>query len=264
MCAMNHSGRSGWSVRSVLSVFSVASVLSLSSVACSTTEAPTEPSSVVNVAPSRVTSVTVSGVNSFFQQGQTGQLAATVTLSNGFTENRAASAQWQSTNSNVASVSAAGLVTAGQEGEATIRATIEGVTGEYGVRVRYGFRAPDPAPGTRLPLPNEAGFVASLINSRPDLVARSCQDQGGTWELLDFVVDRLREKDLRWGYNGRRADPNFVARDEVAYHYGAGDSLNSRQTYAIDILGGHCGPNPTPAWFDVTDLGTIWLTRGRF
>lgn len=254
--------------RSSVSVFSVCSVAVLSaaafSAACSTTEAPTEPSSVVNVAPARVVSVAVTGVNNFFQQGQTGQLVAMATLSNGFVENRSASAQWQSTNGNVASVSGTGVVTAGAEGEATIRATIDGVSGEQNVRVRYGFRTPDPAPGTRLPLPNEAGFVASLINSRPDLVARSCQDQGGTWELLDFVVDRLREKDLRWGYNGRRADPNFVARDEVAYHYGAGDSLNSRETYSVDILGGHCGPNPTPAWFDVTDLGTIWLTRGRF
>lgn len=240
------------------------SVLSALSVACSTTDAPTEPSSVINVAPARTTAVSLSGVNNFFQRGQTGQLTATATLSNGFTEDRSASAQWTSTNNGVASVSAAGLVTAGDEGEATIRANIDGVTGDYSVRVRYGNRTPDPPPGGRLPVPNESGFVASLINSRPDLVARSCQDQGGTWELLDFVVDRLREKDLRWGYNGRRADPNFVARDEVAYHWGRGESLNSRETYSFDILGGHCGPTPTPAWFDVSDLGTIWLTRGRF
>jgi hypothetical protein len=245
-----------------LTILAVASLAALA--ACSTTDAPTEPSSVVNVAPSRVTSVSISGVNSFFQQGQTGQLVATATLSNGFTENRSASAQWQSSNSGVASVSAAGLVTAGAEGDATVRATIDGVSGEYGVRVRYGNRTPDPPPGQRLPMPNEAAFVASLINSRPDLVARSCQDQGGTWELLDFVVDRLREKDLRWGYNGRRGDVNFVARDEVAYHWGRGDSLNSREVYAWDTLGGHCGPNPVPVWFDVSDLGTVWLTRGRF
>lgn len=249
--------------RSFLSVCSVFSVTVLS-VACSTTEAPSEPSSVIAVTPSRVVSVTVSGVNNFFQQGQTGQAVALATLSNGFVEDRSASAQWQSSNGNVASVTGTGLVTAGQEGEATIRATIEGITGEYGVRVRYGFRTPDPAPGTRLPLPNEIGFVASVIQSRPDLLARSCQDQGGTWEWLDFLVDRLREKDLRWGYNGRRGDINFVARDEIAYHWGRGDSLNSRETYAIDVLGGHCGTNPTPVWFDVSDLGTIWLTRGRF
>ena len=209
-------------------------------------------------------SITVSGINNYFQRGQTAQLTAMATLSNGFTENRSTSVQWQSTNSGVASVNGSGLVTAGDEGEATIRATADGVTGEYAVRVRYGNRTPDPAPGGRLPLPNEANFVASLMQSRPDLLARSCQDQGGTWELMDFIVDQLRTKDLRWGYNGRRGDVNFVARDEVAYHYGAGPSENSRETYSIDIMGGHCGPNPGPVWFDVTDLGTVWLTRGRF
>ena len=226
--------------RSVFSVFSVAAVFS---VACSTTDAPTEPSSVVNVAPSRVVSVAVSGVNSFFQQGQTGQLVAMATLSNGFVEDRSASAQWQSTNGNVVSVTGTGLATAGQEGEATIRATIDGVSGEYGVRVRYGFRTPDPAPGTRLSLPNEFGIVANAFSTRPDLVARSCQTQGGTWELMDFIVDRLRERDLRWSYNGKNGNANDPAIDEVAYHWGAGPSEGSRDVYVVDIFGGHCGPN---------------------
>ena len=40
--------------------------------------------------------------------------------------------------------------------------------------------------------------------------------------------------------------------------------------YIIDIIGGHCGSNPTPIWNDVTDVtlnsGTIgrWISRGRF
>ena len=239
----------------------------VSAAGCSETEAPAGPSGLVTVAPARAVSVAVSGPAVLYQRGQTGQLTAVATLSNGFTENRTTSAQWQSTDTGVASVSNAGVLTAGNEGTATVRATVEGTTGEYSVRVRYGSRTPDPPPGGRLPLPNEAGFVASVINSRPDLVARSCQPESGgngTWELLDLVVDRLREKDLRWGYNGRRGVASDVARDEVAYHYGAGPSENSRQAYSIDILGGHCGPNPTPAWFDVTDLGTVWLTRGRF
>ena len=234
---------------------------------CSTTETPSGPSSIVTVAAPRVVSVTVTGTNAFFQKGQTVQLAATATLSNGFTENRTSSAQWTSSNTAVASVSSTGVVTAGNEGDAAIRATIDGVVGERSVKIKYGSRTPDPAPGQRLPLPNEEGFVRGLIQSRPDLVSRSCQPESGgtgTWELMDFIVDRLREKDLRWGYNGRRGLANDIARDEIAYHYGAGESLNSRDTYSIDILGGHCGPNPTPAWFDVTDLGTIWVTRGRF
>lgn len=233
--------------------------------ACSTSEAPAGPSSIVTVAAPRTVSVRVSGTSAFFQRGQTAQLVAIATLSNGFTEDRSSSAQWTSSNAGVASVSSTGLVTAGDEGEATIRAVIEGEMGEAPVRVRYGSRTPDPPPGQRLPLPDEFGFVSSIIDSRPDLLARSCQDQGGTWELLDLIVDRLRaDRDLRWGYNGRRGDVNFVARDEIAYHYGAGPSENSREAYSVDILGGHCGPNPTPAWFDVTDLGTVWLTRGRF
>jgi hypothetical protein len=192
-------------------------------------------------------------------------MVSRVTLSNGFTEDRTGSAQWQSSNNAVASVSASGLVTAGDEGEATISATFESQRGTLGVVVRYGIRTPDPPPGQRIPKPDESAFVAGLIRSRPDLLARSCQDQGGTWELMDFVVDRLRaEKDLRWGYNGRRGDVNFPARDEIAYHWGSGPDELSRETYAFDIILGHCGPSPQPGWIDQSDLGTVWLSRGRF
>ena len=44
-------------------------------------------------------------------------------------------------------------------------------------------RTPDPAPGTRLPLPNRSGVVNAAFAARPDLVRRSCQDHGGTWEF---------------------------------------------------------------------------------
>jgi hypothetical protein len=227
--------------------------------------APAAPSSPAVPSPPRVVAVQVSGAGSLFQRGQTTQLTATATLSNGFTENRTASATWSSDNTGVASVSSTGVVTAGNEGDATISATVDGQRSTMPVRVKYGFRTPDPPAGQRLPVPNEANFVAQLINSRPDLLARSCQDQGGTWELMDFVVDQLREqKDLRWGYNGRRGDPTFPARDEVAYHWGAGPDEGSRETYAFDIIGGHCGPTPVPVWFDQSALGTIWLSRGRF
>ena len=232
--------------------------------ACADSDVPPGPSAPAVPSPARVVSLAVSGPSSYFERGQTGQLTAMATLTNGFTENRTASSTWQSNNNGVASVSSAGVITVGDEGDANITATHDGQQASMTVRVRYAFRTPDPAPGQRLPKPNEAGFVAQLFNSRPDLVARSCQDQGGTWELLDFIVDELRKKDLRWGYNGRRGDPNFVARDEVAYHAGAGNSEGSRETYAWDVIGGHCGSNPVPGWIDMSDLGTIWLTRGRF
>jgi hypothetical protein len=212
-----------------------------------------------------VVGLAVAGGTTFFQRGQTAQLTARVTLSNGFVEDRSGSATWQSSNSGVASVSSSGVVTAGDEGQATISATFEGHRGDANVAVRYGARTPDPPPGGRIPKPNEEGFVASIIRSRPDLLARSCQDAGGTWELLDLIVDRLRnERDLRWGYNGRRGDASFPARDEIAYHWGPGADEGSRDTYAFDVIVGHCGPNPGPGWIDQSELGTIWLSRGRF
>ena len=240
-------------------------VLASFSVSCSTTDAPAGPSSPVNVSPPRATGIAISGITNLFQRGQTAQLTATVTLSNGFSENRSSGAQWQSTSSSVVAVNSSGVITAGDEGDATIRATFEGVSTETAVRVRYANRTPDPPPGQRLPVPNESGFIASIINSRPDLLARSCQDEGGTWELMDLIVDRLRaEKDTRWGYNGRRGDTSFPARDEVAYHWGSGPDELSRETYAFDVIVGHCGSSPGPTWIDQSALGTVWMSRGRF
>lgn len=231
---------------------------------CSQSDAPAGPGSPLTPSPARVVAVAVSGTGTFFERGQTQQLRAIATLSNGFTEDRTGSATWASDNSGVATVSPSGVVTAGNEGEAAISATIDGERGTMQVRVRYGSRTPDPPPGQRLPAPDGSDIVRQVFAERGDLLARSCQDEGGTWELLDEIVDRLRMRDLRWGYNGRRGDPNFPGRDEVAYHFGPGPSENSRDTYAFDVISGHCGPNPVPSWQDVTSLGTIWITRGRF
>lgn len=233
---------------------------------CSSTTTPVAPDNVVaqGTPPTPFSLAVSSPQPELFQRGSTVQLTATLTLSNGFTENRTSSVSWSSSNSAVASVSSSGLVTAGDEGTATISATLQGLSSQVGLRVRNAFRTPDPPPGQRLPKPDVSRFVRDFFFANPALVARSCQDAGGTWEFLDGLVDALRVMDLRWAYNGRRGDPSFVARDEIAYHAGAGASLLSRETYAWDIMGGHCGTNPQPSYFDVTDLGTIWVTRDRF
>ena len=130
-------------------------------------------------------------------------------------------------------------------------------------------RTPDPAPGTRLPLPNRSGVVNAAYADRPDLARRSCQDRGGTWEFMDYLVDKLREEDNRWAYNGKRGNANDPSQDIVDYHWGAGPSDGSTQVYIIDIMLSHCG-NPAPAWIDQTGVtaqqGTVgrWTGRGRF
>jgi hypothetical protein len=133
-----------------------------------------------------------------------------------------------------------------------------------------GGRTPDPAPGQRLPLPNMAHVVAQVAAARPDLLRNSCQEHGGSWAFLDLVVDTLRTYDTRWGYNWKRGNVGDPSMDVVDYHSGSGPSEGSTQVYIIDIIGGHCGPNPQPGWNDVTDVtysqGTIgrWTARGRF
>lgn len=131
-------------------------------------------------------------------------------------------------------------------------------------------RTPDPLPGEVLPLPDLSWVVDDVAYERPDLLANSCQDYGGTWEFLDLVVDRLREHDTRWGYNWKRGVVGDPSQDVVDYHYGAGPDEGSTEVYILDVIGGHCGPNPQPAWTDVTqatlDGGTIgtWTGLGRF
>ena len=78
----------------------------------------------------------------------------------------------------------------------------------------------------------------------PNALRNSCQDNGGTWEFMDRVVDALRQHDSRWGYNGKRGNPNDPSQDVVAYHWGRGADQNSPNVYAFDIIGSHCGPNP--------------------
>ena len=132
-------------------------------------------------------------------------------------------------------------------------------------------RSADPPPGQKLPYPTYgAAIVQRVASQRPDLLRRSCQDDGGTWEFLDLVVDTLRLEDTRFGYNCKRGNCSDPSKDIVAFHYGPGPDQGSQDVYIIDTIAGHCGPSPGPIWNDVTGItissGTIgrWTSRGRF
>ena len=85
--------------------------------ACGGTDAPTGPSNPAVPSPPAVSSVAVtSSTTSFITRGQTQQLAAMATLTNGFVENRSATATWASDNTGVATVSSSGMLTVGNEG----------------------------------------------------------------------------------------------------------------------------------------------------
>jgi hypothetical protein len=133
-----------------------------------------------------------------------------------------------------------------------------------------GGRTPDPSPGQRLPLPNMQHIVQQVAAARPDLLHNSCQEHGGSWGFLDLVVDTLRTYDTRWGYNWKRGNVGDPSMDVIDYHYGAGGDEGSANVYIVDIISGHCGSSPSPAWADMTEVtrqaGAIgrWTGRGRF
>jgi hypothetical protein len=140
-----------------------------------------------------------------------------------------------------------------------------------GLPTGTGGRQPDPPAGSRLPLPSYGFSVVQAVAAKyPNLLANSCQEHGGSWAFMDLVVDTLRTYDTRWGYNGKRGNSNDPSMDVIDYHHGPGPDQGSTAVYIIDIIGGHCGSNPTPVWNDVTDAtyngGSIgrWISRGRF
>lgn len=122
-------------------------------------------------------------------------------------------------------------------------------------------------PPAILPLPDASDVVDALAAERPDLLAASCVADGGNNEFLFELVRRLRRLDTRWGLNWKRARVGDMSQDVVDYYYGPGAPYEEAfDTYVVDVIGGHCGPTPAPAWIDVTALGTrnaMWTLAGR-
>jgi hypothetical protein len=137
--------------------------------------------------------------------------------------------------------------------------------GDAGLLLDAGFDAPSGS--APLPLPDMSSVVEALAAERPDLLAASCVDAGGNNEFLFELVRRLRRIDTRWGLNWKRARIGDMSQDVVDYYWGTpGPIEDGFDTYVVDVIGGHCGPDPRPAFTDVTDFGSTgarWTLAGR-
>jgi hypothetical protein len=106
--------------------------------ACGSSSTPTSAS----VTPA---SLALAGNASFTDFGQTAQMVATVTLSNGAVQDQTLATAWSSSNVAVARVSATGLVTATGSGAATIAATFQGLSASRAVTVTIACQINDSA-----------------------------------------------------------------------------------------------------------------------
>ena len=107
-------------------VHATVAVAATTTIACARKESGSSPTSPTNPAAS-VTSIVVTG--SAPPVGLTAQFTATAMLSNGTTQNVTSQATWQSSNSAVATVSNAGVVTGVAPGEVDITATNQTIAG---------------------------------------------------------------------------------------------------------------------------------------
>ncbi len=126
-----------------------------------------------------------------------------------------------------------------------------------------GPRSPNPPAGQRLPFRNDGGVIDRLAAERPDLLNQSCKEHGGNNRFMFEAVRRLRAIDNRYGLNWKRGLRGDLSQDIVNYNYGSESDEDTQQVYIIDIIGGHCGNRPTPAWINQTDAtrnaGTIGI-----
>jgi hypothetical protein len=113
-------------------------------------------------------------------------------------------------------------------------------------------RTPDPAPGTLLPKPSYGqDIVIALSNQYRGDLLNSCHETGGNNVFMFRVVNALRQRDSRWGMNQKRGNQG-LSQDIATYNPTALPDAQAQQIYLWDIIGGHCGSNPTWNWGDVT------------
>ncbi|MBA3269437.1 MAG: hypothetical protein H0T71_02930, partial [Acidobacteria bacterium] len=136
-------------------------------------------------------------------------------------------------------------------------------------------RVADPDPGTLLGVPDVEALISRIHSENPGLIGQSCPTgrkyENNPWQ--DRIVDRLRQYDTRFGYNGKPTRspvdnggfPVIAAGDEITFFAGAGLAQGSPAVYAIDILFGHCGSNPSLTFRNFTgEEDANWTGAGRF
>lgn len=122
--------------------------------------------------------------------------------------------------------------------------------------------------GTRVSArPNDSDIPRAVAAEFPQDFARSCQDTYGAagWNYMDRTVDRLRQRNGRYGYNAKRGNMNDPSLDVISFYRGADPNgfQGSSDVYIFDLIGGHCGSTPSSIWGDVTDVTFSSGTVGR-
>ena len=152
-----------------------------------------------------VTAVQVTGLPSSLAPGETAQLTARASLSDGTSQVVTTQATWRSDNTSVATVSSGGLVTAAAAGTTEIRATYQTVSANATLEVKQAA----PPPSRLFSVcgnVTETGvgpLVKANIEVRDGLNARRATetDAAGTYCLRDLMPDSFTLRAWKTGYD---------------------------------------------------------------
>jgi hypothetical protein len=119
----------------------------------------------------------------------------------------------------------------------------------------FGLIGMGSAPPT-VSLPDMTGDVAGYMDDHPDELDHSCDEPGFptfSWDFMTGLVATLQAVDPRVGGNGKRGNTGDPSLDAIAYYHGDMPPVaGSNDVYVVDVISGHCGPSPGPAWNNVT------------
>jgi hypothetical protein len=150
-------------------------------------DTPTTPSSAVSA-------LEVSGATPLTGIGQTVQLKATATLSDGTSQNVTTTATWRSSDASVATVSSGGLVTALSSGISTITATYQDKTATAAVPISIG-PSTDSVMTARIDgVPFSAAVVSVIMSPNPGVPSGQLLGISGTsgftvpFQILEITI----------------------------------------------------------------------------
>lgn len=148
--------------------------------------APTAPTPTPAVT---LTSVAVTGLSGAATPGQTAQLAANASYSDGTTQTVTQQATWESGNQAVATVTPAGLVSFVALGDADIRATYRSVVGSTRVTVSAAPVRRFPLAGTLTDADNNRGVenVRVEVTDGADAGRSATTDVNGAFAIADLA-----------------------------------------------------------------------------
>lgn len=155
----------------------------------------------ITVGPPALLSITVNPAQSSLPVGESAQLAATGSLSDGSTQNLTQSASWSSSGSTIASVSPGGKVIANAAGTATISATAGSVTGSANFTVTSAVA---------ISLNIVPADVSMVLESSVQLQAMATMSDGSTRNMTATVAWSSAQWNIASVSNGGLATANQV------------------------------------------------------